>query len=116
MPSGRVQKTTRGGSPRRAALATGTRSVTALLQAWHRGDVQARDRLMQVVYAELRRRAAAYLRREPADHTLQPTALIHEAYLRLIDQDRVVWQNRAHFFAVAAQMMRRILVDHARGH
>ena len=116
MPSGRVQKATRSGSPRRAAPATGTRSVTALLQAWHRGDVQARDRLMQVVYAELRRRAAAYLRREPADHTLQPTALIHEAYLRLIDQDRVVWQNRAHFFAVAAQMMRRILVDHARGH
>jgi RNA polymerase sigma factor (TIGR02999 family) len=71
---------------------------------------------MPLVYKELRRRAAAYLRRERSDHTLQPTALVHEAYLRLVGQERVVWQNRAHFYGVAAQMMRRILVDHARGH
>jgi RNA polymerase sigma factor (TIGR02999 family) len=90
--------------------------VTGLLRAWGRGDVQARDALMPLVYKELRRRATAYLRRERADHTLQPTALVHEAYLRLVGQERVVWQNRAHFYGVAAQMMRRILVDHARGH
>jgi RNA polymerase sigma factor (TIGR02999 family) len=69
---------------------------------------------MPLVYDELRRRAAAYLRRERRDHTLQPTALVHEAYLRLIDQRRVVWQNRAQFFGVASSMMRRILVDRAR--
>ena len=90
--------------------------VSGLLRAWGRGDVEARDKLMPLVYAELRRRAAAYLNRERKDHTLQPTALVHEAYLRLIGQDRVVWQNRAHFYGVAAQTMRRILVDHARGH
>jgi len=71
---------------------------------------------MPLVYRELRHRAAAYLRRERADHTLQPTALVHEAYLRLLGQQRVVWQNRAHFFGIASQMMRRILVDHAREH
>ena len=88
--------------------------VTALLGAWsERGDIRARDQLMPVVYDELHRRAAAYLRRERRDHTLQPTALVNEAYLRLVDQ-RVVWQNRAHFLAVAAQMMRRVLDDHAR--
>jgi RNA polymerase sigma factor (TIGR02999 family) len=70
---------------------------------------------MPLVYAELRRRASAYLRQERPDHTLQPTALVNEAYLRLIGQERVAWQNRAHFYGVAAQMMRRILVDHARG-
>ena len=70
---------------------------------------------MPLVYEELRRRAAAYLRRERADHTLQPTALVHEAYLRLVGQRRVVWQNRAHFFGIAAQMMRRILIDYAKG-
>ena len=88
--------------------------VSDLLRAWGRGDLQARDELVPLVYRELRRRAAAYLRRERADHTLQPTALVHEAYMRLIGQQRVVWQNRAHFFGVAAQMMRRILVDYAR--
>lgn len=88
--------------------------VTALLRAWSEGDVGARDRLMPIVYNELRRRAAAYLRRERRTHTLQPTALVHEAYLRLVDQDRAAWQNRAHFLAVASQMMRRILVDRAR--
>jgi RNA polymerase sigma factor (TIGR02999 family) len=70
---------------------------------------------MPLVYEELRRRAAAYLRRERDNHTLQPTALVHEAYVRLVGQKRVAWQNRLHFFSVAAQMMRRILVDHARG-
>jgi RNA polymerase sigma-70 factor (ECF subfamily) len=75
--------------------------------------VRARDRLMPVVYAELHRRAAAYLRRERRDHTLQPTALVNEAYLRLVDQ-RAAWQNRGQFLGVAAQMMRRVLVDHAR--
>lgn len=93
-----------------------TGAVSSLLQAWGRGDLQARDDLMPVVYRELRRRAAGYLRRERQDHTLQPTALVHEAYMRLVGQERVAWQNRAHFFAMAAQMMRRILIDHAREH
>jgi RNA polymerase sigma-70 factor (ECF subfamily) len=91
-------------------------SISHLLHAWGRGDLQARDELVPVVYRELRRRAGAYLRRERSDHTLQPTALVHEAYLRLTAQDRVAWQNRAHFFALAAQMMRRVLTDHAREH
>jgi RNA polymerase sigma-70 factor (ECF subfamily) len=93
-----------------------TGSVSHLLRAWGRGDLQARDELVPVVYRELRRRAGAYLRRERSDHTLQPTALVHEAYLRLTAQERVTWQNRAHFFAIAAQMMRRVLIDHAREH
>ena len=93
-----------------------TGAVSRLLQAWGRGDLQARDDLVSVVYRELRRRAGAYLRRERQDHTLQPTALVHEAYMRLVGQERVAWQNRAHFFAIASQMMRRILVDHAREH
>jgi RNA polymerase sigma factor (TIGR02999 family) len=88
--------------------------VTGLLRAWGRGDHHAREELLPLVYEDLRRRAAAYLRRERADHTLEPAALVHEAYLRLVGQKRVAWQNRAHFFGVAAQMMRRILVDHAR--
>ena len=89
-------------------------SVSVLLQAWARGDVQARDALVPLVYRDLRRRAAAYLRRERSDHTLQPTALVHEAYMRLVGQERVAWRNRAHFFGIAAQVMRRILVDYAR--
>jgi RNA polymerase sigma factor (TIGR02999 family) len=88
--------------------------VTALLRDWSGGDRQALERLLPLVYDELRRLAASYLRQERPDHTLQPTALVHEAYLRLVDQRRVAWQNRAHFFGIAAQMMRRILVDHAR--
>jgi RNA polymerase sigma factor (TIGR02999 family) len=78
--------------------------------------VAARDDLLPLVYRELQRRAAAYLRHERPDHTLQPTALVHEAFLRLVGQDRVAWQNRGHFFGIAASMMRRILVDHARAH
>jgi RNA polymerase sigma factor (TIGR02999 family) len=88
--------------------------VTSLLHAWAGGDLRARDQLMLVVYEELRRRAAAKLRRERPGHVLQPTALVHEAYLRLVGQRHTDWQNRAHFFAVASEMMRRILVDHAR--
>ena len=88
--------------------------VTELLQAWSEGNVAARDLLMPLVYEELRRRAAAYLRRERPGHMLQPTALVHEAFLRLVDQNRIVWRNRAQFFGVAAELMRRILVDHAR--
>ena len=88
--------------------------LTALLRAWGGGDIRAREELLPLVYEELRQRAAAYLRRERADHTLQPTALIHETYLRLVGQERVAWQNRAQFLGVAAQMMRRILVDYAR--
>ncbi|MFL6228568.1 MAG: sigma-70 family RNA polymerase sigma factor [Pyrinomonadaceae bacterium] len=88
--------------------------VTRLLVQLTDGDHDALDALLPLVYAELRRLAASYLRRERDGHTLQPTALVHEAYLRLIDQTQVRWQNRAHFFGVAAQMMRRILVDHAR--
>jgi RNA polymerase sigma factor (TIGR02999 family) len=90
--------------------------VTRLLKDWSGGDSAALDQLIPIVYDELRAVAARYLRRERQDHTLQPTALVNEAYLRLIDQKQVQWQNRAHFVAVAAQMMRRILVDHARNH
>src|SRR5438128_3567565 len=89
--------------------------VTQLLIAWNEGNQAALNQLMPLVYDELRRLARSYLRRERPDHTLQATALVHEAYLRLIDQKQVSWQNRAHFFGIAAQMMRRILVDHARG-
>jgi RNA polymerase sigma-70 factor (ECF subfamily) len=90
--------------------------VTQILQEVSGGDKDAPARLMPLVYDELRRLANHYLRQERSDHTLQPTALVHEAYLKLIDQSRVDWQNRAHFFGVAAQSMRRILVDHARSH
>lgn len=90
--------------------------VTRLLVDWSNGDKVALDQLTPLVYDELRRLADRYLCRERMDHTLQSTALVHEAYLRLIDQKNVQWQNRAHFFGVAAQMIRRILVDHARAH
>jgi RNA polymerase sigma factor (TIGR02999 family) len=90
--------------------------ITALLLDWTGGDRHALDRLLPLVYDELRRIAARQLRRERADHTLQPTALVHEAYLKLVDQRRVDWLNRAHFYGVASQVMRRLLVDHARRH
>lgn len=92
----------------------GTAQITELLIAWSDGRREALDDLLPLVYGELRRLASRYLRHEPLNHTLQPTALVHEAYMRLIDQRRVKWRNRAHFYGVAAQIMRRILVDHAR--
>jgi len=88
--------------------------VTALLKRWRQGDSAALEELLPLVYKELRRIAARQLRRERPNHTLQPTALVHEVYLRLVDQDRIEWQNRAQFFGVAAQLIRRILVDHIR--
>ena len=90
--------------------------VTRILHEWSGGDAGAPARLMPLVYNELRRRARGFLARERGTHTLQPTALVHEAYLRLVDQTRVSWQNRAHFFGIAANLMRRVLVDHARAH
>ncbi len=90
--------------------------VTGLLVAWSNGEESARGRVIEAVYGELRRLARAHLRRERLDHSLSPTALVHEAYLKLVDQRRVRWENRVHFFAIAAHIMRRILVDHARVH
>ncbi len=89
-------------------------NVTQLLLKWNHGDPTALDALIPLVYSELRRLARCYLQQEKQGHTLSSTALVHEAYLRLVDQREVTWQNRAHFFGVASQMMRRILVDHAR--
>lgn len=96
-------------------MAESPQNVTQMLKAWSGGDREALDKLIPVVYDHLRRQAASYLRRERVDHTLQASALINEAYLRLIEQHSMNWQNRDQFFAVAAQMMRRILVDHAKG-
>ena len=90
--------------------------ITQLLIDWSNGDQAALEQLMPLVYDELRRLASNYLRRERASHTLQPTALVNEAYLKLVDQRNAKWQNRAHFFGISAQLMRRILVDHARQH
>jgi len=98
-----------------AALGT-HREVTQILQEWSAGDKDAPARLMPLVYEELRSRAAEYLRHERADHTLQATALVHEAYLKMVDQSRATWKNEAHFGTVAAQLMRRILVQYARDH
>jgi RNA polymerase sigma factor (TIGR02999 family) len=89
--------------------------VTQLLSRWRDGDPAALDALIPLVYSELRRMAARHLRRERPQHTLQPTALVHEAFVKLVDQRDVRWQNRAHFYGIAAQAIRRILVDHARG-
>lgn len=97
-------------------MASSPGPVTRLLLAWTNGNRAALEELIPVVYPELRRIAARYLRRERTGHTLQPKALVHEAYLKLVDQERAAWQNRAQFFGVAAQLMRRILVDHAREH
>jgi RNA polymerase sigma factor (TIGR02999 family) len=88
--------------------------ITQLLVAWSEGRRDALDRLVPILYEDLRRLAAGYMRHESPGHSLQPTALVHEAYVRLIDQRQVHWRNRAHFFGVAAGIMRRILVDHAR--
>ena len=96
------------------SMSEASENVTQLLVDWSSGSKQALDRLVPIVYDELRRQAARYLKRERVGHTLQTTALIHEAYLRLVDQKNVHWQNRAHFFGIAAQLMRQILVDHAR--
>ncbi|MDP9100057.1 MAG: sigma-70 family RNA polymerase sigma factor [Verrucomicrobiota bacterium] len=90
--------------------------VTQMLVDWSGGDAEAPARLMPLVYEELRTLAHQYIQRERPDHTLQATGLVHEAYLRLVDQATTTWQNRAHFFGVAAQVMRRILVDYARTH
>lgn len=90
--------------------------VTQLLISWRNGDSEALDKLIPMVYAELRKLARRHMARESPDHTLQTSALINETYLKLVDQQNVQWQNRAHFFAVAAQVMRHILMDHARSH
>jgi RNA polymerase sigma factor (TIGR02999 family) len=95
-------------------LSTSPHAVTRLLVEWGNGDSQALDKLTPLVYQELKRLASRYLRRERQEHTLQSTALVHEAWLRLIDQKQVHWQNRAQFFGIAAEMIRRILIDHAR--
>ena len=98
----------------RAADSKSPEQITELLRAWGRGDQAAFDQLAPVVYAELRRLARHYMARERTDHTLQPTALVHEAYIRLADLRSLHWKNRIHFFAISAQMMRRVLVDFAR--
>ena len=89
--------------------------ITELLLKWNEGDATSLEELMPLVYNELRQLAARYLKHERANHTLQPTALVNEAYLRLVDQQKVEWQNRAQFFGLAARVMRNILIDHARG-
>jgi RNA polymerase sigma factor (TIGR02999 family) len=91
-----------------------THQITALLQAWGKGDQSALEALLPAVYGELHRQAESYMRRQPPGHTLQATALVHEAYLRLVGRTKIEWQSRAHFFGVAAKAMRSILVDHAR--
>ena len=98
----------------RIARMTGPGEVTALLSAWRGGDQDAFEKLIPIVYADLRRIAARYMRSEDQGHTLQATALVHEAYLRLTSERERTWENRAHFFGVAAQIMRNLLVDHAR--
>jgi RNA polymerase sigma-70 factor, ECF subfamily len=96
------------------AQAMSGNDVTLVLAEWKDGDTEALQRLMPLVYRELRSLAARYLRQERSDHTLQPTALVHEAYLRLVNQHQSTWQGRAHFYGVASRLMRQILVDHAR--
>jgi RNA polymerase sigma factor (TIGR02999 family) len=95
-------------------VATPSADITGLLLQWSEGDADALERLLPLVYEECRRIAARQLRRERSEHTLNPTALVHELYLRLVDQRRATWQNRAQFFGIAARLMRRILVDYAR--
>ncbi|HEX8189440.1 MAG TPA: sigma-70 family RNA polymerase sigma factor [Pyrinomonadaceae bacterium] len=93
-----------------------TNQVTQILHDWSGGDREAPERLMPLVYDEMRRIARSFISRERQGHTLQPTALVNEAYLRLVDQNSVTWQSRAHFYSVAASMMRRVLIDHARAY
>jgi RNA polymerase sigma factor (TIGR02999 family) len=95
-------------------MATTPQEITDLLQAWARGEQSALEKLIPLIETELRRLAKSYMRRERPEHTLQTTALVNEAYIKLIGQSRVNWQNRAHFYAIAAQCMRRILVDYAK--
>jgi RNA polymerase sigma factor (TIGR02999 family) len=102
--------------PTQLMAASSSKVITRLLAGWGRGDRAAFDQLVPLVYDQLRQVAARRLRRERANHTLQPTALVHEVYVKLIDQEHVRWKDRAHFFAIASQLMRRILVDHARAH
>jgi RNA polymerase sigma-70 factor, ECF subfamily len=106
-----LRETQRGGTPQAAKD-----QVCELLRAWSDGDTSALERLTPIVYDELHRLARRYMRGERPGHSLQTTALVNEAYMRLVDYDRMQWQNRAHFFAVSAQLMRRILVEHARRH
>jgi len=103
-------------SAHKEAQAAENAAVSGLLRAWSDGDRAALDRLTPIVYDELRRLASRYMRSERTGHSLQTTALVNEAYMRLVDYKSMQWQNRAHFFAVSAQLMRRILVDHARRH
>src|SRR5262245_57698131 len=98
------------------AMEDSSNEVTQLLVDWSNGDKAALDKLMPIVYQELGRLARRYMLGERAGHTLETTALVNEAYMRLVDYNRMQWQNRAHFFAVSAQVMRRILIDHARHH
>src|SRR5678815_2316904 len=102
--------------PSRLKTPTADTDVSALLRAWSDGDQDALQALTPIVYEELHRLARRYMRRERSGHSLQATALVNEAYMRLSDYTRMQWQDRAHFFAVSAQVMRRILVDHARRH
>jgi RNA polymerase sigma factor (TIGR02999 family) len=104
-----------GSKPQKQTM-TSPHDVTQILLCWSEGDTTAPDKLMPLVYEELRRLARNYLARERPDHTLQATALVHEAYLRLADESRLSWKDRAHFYGIAARLMRRILVDHARAH
>jgi RNA polymerase sigma factor (TIGR02999 family) len=109
-----VQKFVKSDDSKTAMGGVSTKLVTELLQRWGQGDSTALEKLLPLVYNELRRIADRQLRRERPNHTLQPTALVHEVYLKLVDQNRIEWQNRAQFYAVAAQLIRRILVDHVR--
>src|ERR1700677_3924856 len=111
---GTMPKSIRPNAPDAKAPPRG--EVSGLLRAWGGGDRGALDTLTPIVYDELRRLARSYMRRERPGHSLQATALVNEAYMRLVDYKGMQWQNRAHFFAVSAQLMRRILVDHARRH
>jgi RNA polymerase sigma factor (TIGR02999 family) len=104
------------GQPGNSMATLSANEVTRLLQDWRRGDREALDKLTPLVYGELRRLARNYLRGERKDHTLEGTALVHEAYMRLVGYTNLEWQNRAHFFGVAARVMRQILIDHARKH